>query len=278
LKPWVRFSKPLSPNSTSFVSVTADDAGVDPCIDRAIIDLSLRERIQSAAVCVTFPTQLESSVEGLKALPITLGLHVDVSSGQPVSKPSKIKTLMSGARFRSPTPLAVKLGGDFESALVHFRSELGKHVNPTEVEIEVIAQLQRYQDFFGERPTFLSVHHDLDLVPKIRVAVARAASDLDGRQARLRSGQISSYMCLFAKEERIGAWCAKLNAQLCAAATGQLGPAALIVVHPSSAPPSSEFSVYRHGRVIEFKGLRAMSMRHFAGSLRFVGEGGDFCD
>lgn len=278
MRQWPRSSKTPSPNNIPFVSVTADDAGVDPHIDRAIADLSSSGRIQSAAVCVTFPTQLESSVEALKALPIKLGLHVDISSGQPVSRPSEIETLMSGARFRSPTPLAAELGGDFEGALVKFRSELGNHVNPIEVEIEVIAQMKRFEDCFGERPTFLSVHHDLDLVPTIRLAVARAAPGLDGRQTRLRNGQISSYMCLFAKNERTADWRARLKGHLCSARAGQLGPSALIVVHPSSALPSPEFSVYRRGRVIEFKGLRAMSMRKFAGSLRFVGEGDGFYD
>jgi predicted glycoside hydrolase/deacetylase ChbG (UPF0249 family) len=256
------------------VTITADDAGVEGSIDIAIAALAEKGRLQSVAICVTYPDELPYTKKLLGDLPIALGIHINLSSGAPINKPSSIPSLMKGNLFKSPTGLAASLGGDFKEALMQFREELGSEIKPKEISREVAAQTQRFEAEFKRYPAFLSVHHDLDLVPVVNGAIATAAPRLPSRQSRLQARNLTHYVCTFAQDDDIVKWQANLRRQLQVAAETP-SSTHLFVTHPALTPPSSEFTVYRTGRVIEYEALKSMSTSDFPDSLRLVAEGGD---
>jgi predicted glycoside hydrolase/deacetylase ChbG (UPF0249 family) len=172
--------------------VNADDLGFGPNINRGIFEAHARGIVTSSTVMINqpdAPDALEHAREHAPAL--GLGLHVNLTQGEPVSPPGEVDTLLDEA-------------GRFYSIMQW--SEVYNQFDPDQVEAECRAQFARFVALAGAPPDHLdSHHHVIGLHPAaLRTALSLAAEyDIPLRQvtsspdpdgfARILGGMLSGY-------------------------------------------------------------------------------------
>jgi predicted glycoside hydrolase/deacetylase ChbG (UPF0249 family) len=133
--------------------VNADDAGLDPARDAAILDAFDRGIVRSASVVVNGPTA-EAFVAAARSRPgFGLGLHLNLTDGRPVATTRPFTLLGADGAFP----------GDV--AEVSRRAVDGRRT-AQEVEREVVAQWRRLQGF-GITPDHLDGHEHVHVLPTI---------------------------------------------------------------------------------------------------------------
>lgn len=140
------------------IIVNVDDAGIHPAVNRAVELLSESGVVTSASVVATG----EYVEEAVKLKGVSLGVHLDILRGRPISHWQHISTIVdeNGAFLCEPVKL-------FE------RYAAGK-VEHDQVEQEWGAQIERVLDL-GIKPTHLSSHKHVHAWPSLtRMAGALA--------------------------------------------------------------------------------------------------------
>ena len=149
--------------------VNADDFGMTPGINRAIIEGNQRGILTSATLMAN-SAAFEDAVALAQGLApyrakFSVGCHIVLLDGEPLSSPASIPTLLQGGngnvRFRG------KLN-DFAAAAVR-----GK-LNPGEIEFEACAQIDRIQRA-GIRVSHLDAHKHAHIFPAVLRPLLRAA-------------------------------------------------------------------------------------------------------
>jgi predicted glycoside hydrolase/deacetylase ChbG (UPF0249 family) len=153
----------------------ADDYGLSPGVNRAIIDLIGRGRLNATSVMVVGPSILRDDVEALQAAVsdsprCAIGLHVTLT-----------------APFRPLTmhfwPLDGGMFPDFPKLL---RAGLLQRLDPEIIQAELMVQLAAFSEMFGKPPDFVDGHQHAQLFPGVRdaflAAVKMAAPDAWVRQ------------------------------------------------------------------------------------------------
>lgn len=148
--------------------VCADDYGLAPDIDAAIIDLATRRKIDAVSVIVASPWCDARAVETLKAVAdrVSLGLHLLLIDGIPLAPDDELSTLVTETGF-----------------LPHFakllrRAAFGK-VKADEVQKEVAAQYNAFVQLFGMPPRFIDSHLHTHQFPALAEGLTAFVLGLD---------------------------------------------------------------------------------------------------
>ena len=143
--------------------VNADDFGLTRGINRAVAELHDAGALTSATLMAAGPAFADAVAVARPRPRLGIGCHLVFTDGDPVSPPRSIPTLMA----RNGRTLRPSLGG-FLAAL------LTAQIDPTDVEREAVAQIQRLQQA-GLRVTHVDTHKHTHIAPPILQAILNAA-------------------------------------------------------------------------------------------------------
>lgn len=146
--------------------VNADDFGLTVGVNRAILETSTAGVVSSATLMANGPA-FENAVTAARLVPkLSVGCHVVLVDGTPVSPPRTIDTLLA---IRSAEP------GKFYSSLSAFaaRAMLGGF-DRDQLVAEITAQIKKIQAA-GLEVTHLDSHKHAHIFPEILTALLRAA-------------------------------------------------------------------------------------------------------
>jgi hopanoid biosynthesis associated protein HpnK len=146
--------------------VNADDFGLTAGVNRAIIDTHVDGVVSSATLMANGPA-FDDAVTAARSAPnLSVGCHVVLVDGAPVSPPDAVDTLLA---IRSAEP------DKFYSSLSAFaaRAMLGGF-DRDQLVAEVTAQIRKIQST-GLQVTHLDTHKHAHVFPEIFVALLRAA-------------------------------------------------------------------------------------------------------
>jgi chitin disaccharide deacetylase len=146
--------------------VNADDFGLTPGVNRAIIEAHGGGIVSSATLMAT-GAAFGDAVERARAVPtLSVGCHVVLVDGAPVSAPGAVDTLLA---IRSAEP------DKFHSRLpsVAARAVFGGF-DPDQLVEEIAAQIRTIQSV-GIKLTHLDTHKHTHVLPEILAALLRAA-------------------------------------------------------------------------------------------------------
>ena len=143
--------------------MNADDFGIAPGVNRAILELHAAEVLTSATLMAQ-AAATEEAVKMALALPtLGVGCHIVLVDGTPVSDARKIPSLVD------------RRTGAFRPTLGAFLKRLlTARIRSTEIEAEAAAQIALLQSF-GLRLTHVDTHKHLHMFPSILRPVLRAA-------------------------------------------------------------------------------------------------------
>lgn len=143
--------------------VNADDFGIAPGVNRAILELHAAEILTSATL-MAHAAATEEAVNMALAMPtLGVGCHIVLVDGTPVSDPRNITSLVERGTGAFHAAL-----GDLLKRLFTFR------IRSTEVETEAAAQIALLQSY-GLRLTHVDTHKHVHMFPSILRPVLRAA-------------------------------------------------------------------------------------------------------
>ena len=146
--------------------INADDFGLTAGVNRAIVETHTAGVVSSATLMANAPG-FEDAVALTRSTPsLSVGCHVVLVDGTPVSPPDTVDTLLA---IRSAEP------GKFYSSLSAFaaRAMLGGF-DRDQLVAEVTAQIRKIQDA-GLHVTHLDTHKHAHIFPEILAALLRAA-------------------------------------------------------------------------------------------------------
>lgn len=143
----------------------ADDFGIAPDVDEAILDLARRGRISAVSCMVTAsggPCPIKQHMPVLNGK-VDLGLHLNLVEGRPLSEQRQIPSLLGAS-------------GEFAGFKTLFiRSLLGR-LNPGQVQAEISAQYKAFAEASGRQPDFVDSHmhvHQLHCIAQVLTSFRR---------------------------------------------------------------------------------------------------------
>jgi hypothetical protein len=144
----------------------ADDYGISPGVNRAIVDLIERGRLNATSAMVVGPALGRADVAALQAAAATsprcaIGLHVTLTA------PFRPLTM----HFR---PLD---GGMFPAFPKLLRAGVSRRLDPEIIHAELRTQLKAFGDLFGRAPDFVDGHQHAQLYPQVRDAFLAAVKE-----------------------------------------------------------------------------------------------------
>lgn len=160
--------KPLSSGVDKLVSVprlivNADDFGIAPGVNRAILELHAAEVLTSTTLIAQAPATEEAVNMALAMPTLGVGCHVVLVDGSPVSEPRSIPSLTNRST------------GTFHPTVGAFLQRLfTARIRIAEIEAEATAQIALLQSY-GLRLTHVDTHKHLHMFPTILRPVLRAA-------------------------------------------------------------------------------------------------------
>ena len=143
--------------------VNADDFGIAPGVNRAILELHAAGILTSATLMAQSAATEEAADMALAMPTLGVGCHITLVDGTPVSEPGSIPSLIDRSTGSFHTSLM-----DFVKRLVTFR------LRRNEVEAEAAAQIAQLQSY-GLRLTHIDTHKHLHMFPSVLRPVLRAA-------------------------------------------------------------------------------------------------------
>jgi chitin disaccharide deacetylase len=144
--------------------VNADDFGLDPAANAAIMKAHTTGLLTSASLLVAAPHAAEA-IEFARSHPkLGVGLHLCLVEGHSAALPDKIPSLAIATGGLPPTPFAL-------SARLLSHKQLD-----TDIEIELRAQISQFMAT-GLRPTHFDTHQHTHLHPRVLKVVMRLARE-----------------------------------------------------------------------------------------------------
>lgn len=147
--------------------VNADDFGLSRGVSEGILKAHRDGVLTSTTYMVNWPWSGELAVLLRDAPHLGVGVHLNLTAGPPVLPPAEVPSL-------------VGKDGRFRKAAGHLL--FGVRVD--EVRREWAAQVQRFMDLTGRRPTHLDTHHYVHTIPRLAGALAAVARDFGIPAAR----------------------------------------------------------------------------------------------
>lgn len=152
--------------------VNADDFGLTPGVNRAIVELH-QAGVLTSTTLMARAGATDQAIEMALANPaLGVGCHIVLVDGEPVLPPSQVPTLIDKATGRFPPALTTLLR----------RLAIGR-INFAEVEAEASAQIARLQSR-GLQLTHIDTHKHTHMFPPILRPVLRAAKGAGIRRIR----------------------------------------------------------------------------------------------
>jgi predicted glycoside hydrolase/deacetylase ChbG (UPF0249 family) len=149
--------------------VTADDFGMTSERDKGIVEAKTKGIITNASLLVNGSTANEA-VEVAKCCGLSLGLHLNLTEGQPVADAQLVSTLLATGPAWWPRRGEVKLGCD----QLQFRGKEGIRqalkdgmISMIEAEVEVRAQIEMFRSMTGSYPKYLDGHQHIHVLPGV---------------------------------------------------------------------------------------------------------------
>jgi chitin disaccharide deacetylase len=176
--------------------INADDFGLTTGVNRAIAEAHSRGVVTSTTLMANgraFP----GAVEIARTLPnLSVGCHVVLVDGQPVSRPELVRSLLVPAGreslpfspqgtgvVRAVTATAGAANRFYDGfGAVAMRSLRGR-LNSQQIEHEVVAQIRRLQEA-GIHVSHVDAHKHMHMLPQIAEAIMRAATACGVRAIR----------------------------------------------------------------------------------------------
>ena len=238
------------------VYVIADDAGAVETIDSALDVLIQAGILDGVAAFANFDGL--GRCRGWRRGGISVGIHLNLSTGKPVLPGSEIASLVdSSGRFRDPRDQ----DGDDPAGLLstYVRDQAGR-VREVDLEKEFRAQVDRFCSVLGHSPDFVSVHHDLDVLEPVRSAADAVVHGSHCRDTRRRAGALDVYeYSLHPRGVAVDTVIAYLCRVLEPTSSGSVEE---IICHPAErADGLNEITVYCSQRVAEFRALLSTPVR-----------------
>lgn len=150
--------------------INADDFGLCESVNRAVIDCHRAGVLTSATLLVNGEAAAEAAALALESPALGVGLHFNLTSGQPSAPPQAIPSLL-GSDGRFPG-LARQL----------LRLSAGR-VRRRELETELSAQIEAFR-LLGLEPTHIDSHHHTHAHPRVRAAILGVCPDAGIMKAR----------------------------------------------------------------------------------------------
>lgn len=141
--------------------VNADDCNLTPGVTRAILECHDRGILTSTTFMVNLPVDAQTVRELKRRKNLGVGIHLNVTLGAPVEKTRRVRSLLEPG------------SGTFRKRA----SQLSKFPEAGDLAKEYRAQIERFIQLFGRRPTHLDTHHQLHDYPfflKVLIATARS--------------------------------------------------------------------------------------------------------
>jgi predicted glycoside hydrolase/deacetylase ChbG (UPF0249 family) len=152
--------------------VNADDFGIAPGVNRAILELHGAEVLTSATLMARAQATEEAVKMALAMPTLGVGCHVVLVDGEPTSERQSILSLIDRA------------SGMFQSTLGAFLKRLyTARIRSAEIEAEAAAQIASLQSY-GLRLTHVDTHKHLHMFPPVLRPVLRAAKAAGIRAVR----------------------------------------------------------------------------------------------
>lgn len=127
-----------------FLIVNADDCNLTPGVTRAILDCHDRGILTSTTFMINLPVKPETVKLVLARKNLGLGIHLNVTLGNPVSPLDDISSLLAdGGKFK-------KVG-----------EQLSRLPKASELAREYQNQINRFRKVLGRMPTHLDTHHQV---------------------------------------------------------------------------------------------------------------------
>ncbi len=145
------------------VIVNADDFGMTPGINRAIIKLHRQGRLNSVSIMVNMPWSDEALTYAREQDDLRAGIHLNISTGQPVLPPEEVSSLVGHS-------------GEFLPLSALLPLLMAGRVKPEEIERELSAQMDKFLDS-GLPPHHLDTHLHFHSLPTL----GRVATELSQR-------------------------------------------------------------------------------------------------
>lgn len=142
--------------------INADDFGLTEGVNQAVVELARFGTLTDTSVLVNCAMHDQQSISPAKISNIGLGIHLNLTCGQPILPPEDLDTLVDGE-------------GYFHKAEDFFRSL--NQINLIQVEKEWRAQVVGFSIKFG-RPDHLDSHHHIHLLPRLFPLFLQLASEL----------------------------------------------------------------------------------------------------
>ncbi len=143
--------------------VNADDFGLTPGVNRAILELSAAGLLTSATLMANASATMEAVERAKESPALSVGCHVVLADGEPLMPAAEIPSLIDG----SSGALHATLGAFVQKLMTgRIRSE--------EIESETVAQIKRIQGR-GVQLTHIDTHKHTHMFPAVLRPVLRAA-------------------------------------------------------------------------------------------------------
>jgi predicted glycoside hydrolase/deacetylase ChbG (UPF0249 family) len=231
--------------------VNADDFGLTPGVSAGILRAHRHGIVTSTTVLVTADIDRQS-LAAARDSGLGLGLHVNLTLGTPLTR-------------------ARSLVGD-DGRFVRDARRAAARAEPGDVEREIEAQVERFTDLVGRRPTHLDTHHHVGLYAPVAEVVLAIAGRLgvpvrsqnEDARRRARSARLRTPDAFFGESGPGAYWStARTLHHLRALPAG----VSEFMTHPGLFDQGLSYSRYGRQREIELVGLGTPAARAAAAAL-----------
>ena len=222
--------------------VNADDFGLTTGVSRGILEAHHRGIVTSTTLLANRPIP-EDLLAELKASPLGVGLHLNLTHGAPISPADEVPSLVDG-----------------EGKLIRDAGKVAVAARPEEAALELRAQAAMFVRLMGRTPTHLDSHHHvgrhspileclLDLAEELGIPMR--SQDAEVRRAA-RSRELKTPDHFFGDSGAEPYWSSKrVLAQLLALPDG----VSEFMTHPGRFDAELAYSRYGRQREVEFRAL-----------------------
>jgi chitin disaccharide deacetylase len=153
--------------------INADDFGLAPGVNRAIVELQQAGALSSATLMANGPFFSPAVFMAFAQPSLAVGCHVVLVDGSPCLRPAVVPSLVDP---RNPTSFRTKVGGFFADLL-------RGRIREEEIEAEAVAQIQRIQSS-GITVSHIDSHKHVHAFPRVLAPLLRAARQCGVRRVR----------------------------------------------------------------------------------------------
>ncbi len=154
--------------------VNADDFGLTPGVNQAVVELHQTGALTSATLMANAPCFEQAVALSTQHPALGIGCHIVLVDGTPVSRPDEISTLLDP---QSPAPA-------FRASLGHFvRDLLLGRIQARHIQLEAEAQIRRLQAH-GLAVTHCDTHKHTHMFPRVLEPVLQAVRACNVRAIR----------------------------------------------------------------------------------------------